>query len=101
MGYAGLLLATLTFGACAVYTPQPLDGADVDALLAVPDRAALARQATRRVHPRLAPQAIDFAQPLNASEIAVIAVLANPDLRSLRAQQQLDVLGRNINPLAC
>ena len=62
MGYAGLLLATLTLGACAVYTPQPLDGADVNAVLAAPDRSALARQATQLVHPRLAPQAIDFAQ---------------------------------------
>ncbi len=89
VGYAGLLSATLTLGACAVYMPQPLDGADVDAVLVVPDRAALARQATELVHPRLAPRAIDFSQPLDAGQIAVIAVLANPDLRSLRAQQQL------------
>ena len=89
VGYAGLLLATLMLGACATYTPQALDGADVNAVLAVPDRAALARQATHLLHPRLAPLALDFTRPLDAGEIAVIAVLANPDLRSLRAQQQL------------
>lgn len=79
----------LTLGACAAYTPQPLDGADVDAMLAVPDRAALARQATQLLNLRLPPMTLDFTKPLDANEIAVVAVIANPDLRSLRAQQQV------------
>lgn len=86
---AVLLLATLMFGACASYTPRPLDAADVIAPLASPDHAALVRQATQLLHPRLPPLALDFAKPLDADEVAVIAVIANPDLRNLRAQQHV------------
>lgn len=86
---AGLLVGALTLSACAAYSPQPLEGADVSAVLASSDRAALVRLSTHWAHPRLAPLALDFAKPLDADEIAVIAVIANPSLRSLRAQQQV------------
>ena len=58
-------------------------------MLASPDRAALVQQAARFSHPRLAPVALDFTKPMTADELAVVAVLANPDLRALRAQQQV------------
>jgi outer membrane protein TolC len=79
----------MLMGSCASYAPRPLEGADVDAVLASPDRAALVRQAALLSHPSLAPVTLDFTKPLTADELAVIAVLANPDLRALRSQQQV------------
>ena len=86
---AVLVIPALALAACAIYTPKPLDGADVNAVLASPDRSALVRQAASLSHPRLPPLTLDFAKPLTVDEIAVVAVLANPDLRSLRAQQRV------------
>ncbi len=85
----GLTLSALLLSACASFAPQPLDGGDVDAVLASPDRAALVQQATKFTHPRLAPVMLDFTKPLRADELAIVAVLANPDLRALRSQQQV------------
>lgn len=82
-------LASLMLAACATYHAKPLDGADVDSVLASPDRAVLARRAAELSHPRLPPVELDFTRPLDADEIAAIAVLTNPDLRSLRLQQRL------------
>ena len=70
---------------CASYAPQPLDGGDVDAVLASPDRAAL----TQRAAATHAAIRLDFTQPLTGEEIAVLAVLANPDLRAARIQQRI------------
>ena len=47
------------------------------------------QQAAGLNHPRLPPLTLDFSKPLSTDEVAVIAVLANPDLRSLRAQQRV------------
>lgn len=82
-------MATLVVQGCAGYEPKPLAGGEVDALLESPDRVALARQAGQLQHPLLAPITIDFAKPLTGDEIAVLAVLANPDLRALRARQHV------------
>jgi outer membrane protein TolC len=84
-----LSLATLILSACASFTPKPLDDVDVNASLTSPDRSALVREAARFSHPRLTPVTIDFTKPLTADALAIIAVLANPDLRALRAQQQV------------
>lgn len=81
------LASALALGACSIYLPKPLDGGDVAAVLDSPDRAVLVRQAAQFTHPRLAAVTLDFSQPLTDDELAVIAVLANPDLRALRAQQ--------------
>ena len=86
---ATFTLAALMLVACVVHAPKSLDDADVNAVLASPDRAALVQQAAQLSHPRLAPLKLDFTQPLSADEIAVVAVLANADLRSLRAQQRV------------
>jgi cobalt-zinc-cadmium efflux system outer membrane protein len=85
--FAAILGAPLT--ACTIYRPQPLDGPDRNAILASPDRAALERAARLLEHPRLPRVTLDFSQPLTLDEVAVVAVLANPDLRALRAQQQV------------
>ena len=83
----GLTIALLA--GCASPGSRPLDTAGVDAALAAPDRELLAQQAQRLVHPRLAPMTLDFSKPLTPAAVAVIAVIANPDLRALRSQQQV------------
>lgn len=79
------LLAALMLAGCASYAPQPLAGADIDAVLNSPDRAALVRQAAAL------PQkmTLDFTRPLDGDALAAIAVLANPELRALRVQQRV------------
>jgi outer membrane protein TolC len=69
---------------CASYRPQPL--ADEPSVLAAPELDLLSRDAAAIDRPFLAPVAIDFAQPLDGDAIAILAVLANPDLRALRAR---------------
>ena len=89
LNVGALALAGLLLCACASFAPRPLDDADVNAVLASPDRAALMKQGAQLAHPRLAPVTLDFTKPLTADELAVVAVLANPDLRALRSQQQV------------
>jgi cobalt-zinc-cadmium efflux system outer membrane protein len=86
-GKTALALALMLLNGCASYAPLPLSGDDVDAALRSPDRSALQRAAAELKNPRLAPISLDFSKPLTADELAVIAVLASPDLKALRAQQ--------------
>ena len=88
-GPAMAMAASLMLAACVSYAPKPLDGSDLEAVLASPDRATLTRRAAQLQRPRLPPVTLDFSQPLDTDEIAVLAVLGNPDLRSLRAQQRV------------
>ncbi|MGN6820812.1 MAG: TolC family protein [Sphingomonas sp.] len=76
----GLTLALLLAG-CASYAPRPL--ATTPATL---DVAALSRDAATIDRPYLKPADIDLAAPLDDNAVAVIAVLANPDLKALRAK---------------
>ncbi|MEO6248977.1 MAG: TolC family protein [Sphingomicrobium sp.] len=71
-------------GGCAHYAPAPL--ATPEAALAAPDLALLSAEAARIERPFLASQAIDLSKPLTLNEIAVITVLANPDLKAQRAK---------------
>ena len=84
-----LVVALLAASGCAVYHRQPLADDATEKLLRSPDRAALARDATRLHHPLIAPVALDFSQPLTPDEITVVAVLANPDLQALRARENV------------
>jgi outer membrane protein TolC len=79
----------LTLCGCASYTPLPLSNSDVEQALKSPDRAALVSAAATLQHPRLAPVTLDFSKPLTPDELAVIAVIASPDLKALRAQQDV------------
>lgn len=72
---------------CTIYHPQPLAAADVESILESPDRVDLTRKAQQLQHPLLPPVKLDFGAPLTGTEIQVIAVIANPDLRALRTQQ--------------
>lgn len=83
----GFALAILLAGGCTIYHAKPLTDAGVTRVLSPPDRTALAERAAALRHPLLAPVELDFSRPLTADEVAVIAVLTNPDLVALRAQQ--------------
>lgn len=74
------LLGQLT--SCASYHPAPLASAAV--ALTSPNVALLSIDATRIDRPFLTAQPIDLGQPLTPNALAVIAVLANPDLKALR-----------------
>lgn len=79
---AALALAALVAAGCARYRPAPLataPGPD-------PSAADVAAAALRVDRPWLRPVSIDLSKPLTPDQLAVIAVIANPDLRSQRAR---------------
>ncbi len=70
-------------------------------MLRDPTRAELAALAARLSHPRLAPLSIDFSRPLTPRELAVIAVVANPELKAARAKAKVadaQVFGAGLLP---
>ncbi len=84
---AGLVGTMLT--GCAHYRPRPLSEAAIAEALRDPTHAALVREAGRMRMAPLAPIRLDFRRPLSARELGVIAVLANPDLITLRARERV------------
>jgi len=97
----GILLLT---AACATYQSSPLP--PVDELTAAPavDRVQLEIAAAELQHPILAPLDLDLDDGLSPEEAAVLAVLANPDLRVARdargiAAAQLIAAGLLPNPV--
>ena len=64
--------------ACASYAPDPLGSA--------PTATTPAAFSTAVNRPYLAPVTIDLSQPLDSNAIATVAVIANPDLKALRAR---------------
>ena len=87
---AAALLAT---AGCATYHPMPLDAfgsGDASARrVAAVDSSALRVAASSLRHARIAPIRINFADGLSADEAAVVAVIANPDLRAARAGRKV------------
>ena len=85
-----LVLGVLGTGAgCQRYHTLPLDGQAKEAALANPDMERIRVEARRLRHPLLQPLAIDPRGALSPEEAAVIAVLANPDLKAIRDQRAL------------
>jgi outer membrane protein TolC len=80
----GIVAAALLLAGCATYRPLPLD--ESPPALSSPVLAVLAQDATTIDRPFLAPERIDFAQPLDPGAIAVLAVLGNPDLKAARVR---------------
>ncbi|MGN6374556.1 MAG: TolC family protein [Sphingomonas sp.] len=78
------ILLALPLAACASYTPHPLSGAP--AVLDAPTSTTLSAAAAKIDRPYLAPTTIDLAAPLDPNAVATIAVIANPDLKALRAR---------------
>src|SRR5665648_461618 len=84
-----LLFLTLTFTGCATYHPLPLDKAAVDRALAPPALESISLQASQIHHPLLRPVNFDMRDGLSPDEAAILAVIANPQLRALRDQKGL------------
>jgi outer membrane protein, heavy metal efflux system len=72
---------------CAIYRPQPLNSDP--AALKAPVAAVLARDSARIERPYLQSVALDLAQPLDSNGIAVLAVIANPDLKAARLRSKV------------
>lgn len=77
-----LVIAVAASAGCAHYQPAPLPTEPRPD----PSAAAVAEAASHIARPWLTPLAIDLSQPLTPDQLAVIAVIANPDLRSERAR---------------
>lgn len=76
------LVPLALLASCASYRPSPLNSPG--AVLTAPDLAVLSTEAGKIERPFLKAQPIDFGKPLTPNALAVIAVLANPDLKALR-----------------
>lgn len=88
MRIAGPALAFLALAGCASYEAKPLRG-PAQVALAGPTQKALAQAARSLRVPGMPPLALDFRRPLTGKELGVIAVLANPQLRALRARARI------------
>jgi len=84
---AGLGMAAGLAG-CATSPVPSLDVA-ADETLAGTDLARLVAPAAALRHPVLKPVALDPASPLSSDAVAVLAVLANPDLKAARARAKI------------
>lgn len=73
---------------CATQKPPSLDQA-ADETLAGADLARLVAPAAALRHPVLKPVTLDPARPLTSDAVAVLAVLANPDLKTARARAKI------------
>ncbi|HOW49508.1 MAG TPA: TolC family protein [Rubrivivax sp.] len=78
---AAALVALLLLAGCVNYHPQPLAGEPT----AAHELRQLALPAQALSLPDLAPHAIDLAQPLDMTTVAMLAVAGNPDLELARA----------------
>ncbi len=89
--YRYIFIAAILFllSACATYHPLKIDSQAVNASLKPPDMSRLAIAADKIHHPLLKPLRIDLADGLSPDEAAVLAVLANPELKSIRDEKKI------------
>ena len=83
--YLSLSLALVVAG-CATYQPAPLTLGGADNLSPASVQAVLAHDAQAIDRPYLIPTVIDLARPLDLNAVAVIAMVANPDLKAMRVR---------------
>lgn len=81
-----VLIAALFLASCSHYAPLPIADGGSSPVLRPPVLALLSEQAAQIDRPFLTPVAIDLTRPLTPNAIAIIAVLANPDLQALRTR---------------
>ncbi len=98
-----LLFLVLTLTGCATYHPMPLDKAAVDKALTPPALESIQIKAREIHHPLLRSVNFDPRHGLTPDEAAILAVIANPQLRAVRdrkglAQAQLLQAGILPNP---
>src|SRR4051794_26030631 len=72
------------WGGCARYEAKPLNDENVERELATPDAQTLQMQASQLHNPMLRPVDVDLSRGLSPDEAAVVAVIANPQLRAER-----------------
>ena len=85
--HASLLILFMGLAqSCVGYTPRPLDN-EVKSALTAPDMAQIRIEARQIKHPILKPIELDMSDGLSADEAAILAVLANLKLRSVRDQR--------------
>jgi cobalt-zinc-cadmium efflux system outer membrane protein len=82
-----VLALLVLLSACATYSPRPLGNAGE--LLAPPVASVLAADSAAIQRPFLTPVQLDLNQPLDQNAIAVLAVIANPDLRAMRVRARV------------
>jgi outer membrane protein TolC len=85
----GGVFAAVGVSGCAHYEAKPLTPAAVEQALSAPDSQALRVEAARLQHPALQSLQINPTRGFTPEEAAVVAVLANPDLRAQRDQRGL------------
>ncbi len=98
-----ILIMIMTLASCATYHPMPLTPNAVDQALTPPAMDTIAIKAQQIHHPLLRPVNLDLRHGLSPDMAAIIAVIANPDLRAGRdkkglAQAQLLQAGVLPNP---
>ena len=81
-------MALLALAGCASYHAKPLR-APALADMAAPTQKALAHAARRLRVPGMPSLTLNFRKPLTGKELGVLAVLANPQLKALRARGQI------------
>jgi outer membrane protein TolC len=93
MKLMALLIASLALmssaSGCKIYQSLPLDQKAKAAALASPDLPSVQVRAKELRHPLLKPVPIDLKEGLTPDAAAVLAVLVNPDLKSVRDQRAL------------
>lgn len=81
------ILLILPLAACAQYQSRPLVTDPLAApSLAAPLQDIMARDAAMIDRPYLKPVALDLSAPLDPNGVAILAVIANPDLKAQRAR---------------
>ncbi len=88
MRIPALALALAILSGCAAYQAKPLRAPALAALKSPSHRALAAAARTLRV-PGLVSLPLDFRKPLTGKDLGVIAVIANPSLRALRARERI------------
>lgn len=78
------ILPAALLSACATYSPMPLD--QNPATPTLPVAAVLSQDAMAISRPYLQATPLDLTQPLDLNAIAVIAVVASPDLKAQRVR---------------
>lgn len=78
-----LIVAGMLAG-CAHYSPSPLP--DPRLALAAPDTRLITADAQKIDRPYLTPEPVSLTAPLTPNDLAILAVLLNPDLKALRAK---------------
>ena len=84
-----IIIIALTLAGCATYREMPLDKSAVDKALTPKSMEAVRVQAKEIKHPVLKPVNFDDTDGLSPDEAAIMAVLVNPTLNSIRDQRGL------------